>query len=138
MKQSVIREHVRRYKHTRIYRIPPCITNDVLSFAFQAVLRTFNFAPGKISLPCGPARGCSLKLLDSILNITFSVMARRVSHRDVTSKFDPIEFSRFTSSRLRVEAALRHCSAQALAANAFQVTGSRPKTCRHDAYLRKQ
>jgi len=42
---------------------------------------------------CGPAIGCSLKLMDSILNITFSVMARRASHRDVTSKFNPIEFS---------------------------------------------
>jgi len=27
------------------------------------------------------------------LNITFSVMARRASHRDVTSKFNPVEFS---------------------------------------------
>jgi len=39
--------------------------------------------------------GCSLKLMDSVLNITFSVMARWASHRDVTSKFDPIKFSTF-------------------------------------------
>ena len=41
--------------------------------------------------PCGPARGCSLKLMDSILNITLSVMARRVSHRDVTNKSAPAD-----------------------------------------------
>ena len=32
-------------------------------------------------------------MMDSFLNITFFVMARRVSHREVVSKFDPIEFS---------------------------------------------
>ena len=69
-----------------------------LSFALQADLRSFNFAAGKISLPCGPSRGCSLKLMDPVLNITFSVMARRASHRDVTTKFDPIELSRFAIS----------------------------------------
>jgi hypothetical protein len=42
------------------------------------------------ALPFGPAFGCSLKLMDSVLNITFSVMARRASHRDATSKFDPV------------------------------------------------
>jgi hypothetical protein len=42
---------------------------------------------------CGPARGCSLKLMDSVLNIAFSVMARRASHRDVTSKSSPGRFS---------------------------------------------
>ena len=52
---------------SRDYRIHPCI------------------------LPFGPARGCSLKLMDSVLNITFSVMARRASHRDVTSKSAPAD-----------------------------------------------
>jgi hypothetical protein len=35
----------------------------------------------------------SLKLMDSILNITFFVMALWVSHRDVANKFNPVEFS---------------------------------------------
>ena len=42
---------------------------------------------------CGPAFGCSLKLMDSILNITLSVMARRANHRDVMTKSAPGRFS---------------------------------------------
>ena len=42
---------------------------------------------------CGPAVVCSLKVMDSILNITLSVMARRANHRDVMSKSAPGRFS---------------------------------------------
>ena len=83
------------------YALQAIVTNYVLEFAFQADLRSFKFAPGKFSQLfkfdpvkfVGPAKVCPLKLMDSVLNITFSVMARRASHRDVTSKFNPIEFS---------------------------------------------
>ena len=75
------------------YRIHPCtlpLLHPSMGYTLRAILRLFKFDPVKF---VGPAVGCSLKLMDSVLNITFSVMARRASHRDVTSKFNPIEFS---------------------------------------------
>jgi len=73
------------------YRIHPCILpllHPSMGYALRAILRLFKFDPVKF---VGPAIGCSLKLMDSILNITLSVMARRVSHRDVTNKSAPAD-----------------------------------------------
>jgi hypothetical protein len=75
------------------YSIHPCmlpLLHPSMGYALQAILRLFKFDPVKF---VGPAFGCSLKLMDSILNITLSMMARRVSHRDVTNKSAPGRFS---------------------------------------------
>ena len=62
-------------------------------------LKSLDYSINPCMLPFGPAFGCSLKLMDSILNITLSVMARRVSHRDVTNKSAPGRYSPARSMR---------------------------------------
>ena len=52
----------------------------------------FRLAFGHSNLLQANLVGCSLKLMDSVLIITFYVMARRASHRDVTSKSAPSRF----------------------------------------------
>jgi len=82
---SVLSHWITEYIH--VLRITSCNSPFRLTFGHSILL------PAKLVCPYGPAVGCSLKLMDSVLNITFSVMARRASHRDVTSKSAPGRFS---------------------------------------------
>jgi len=81
------------------YSIHPCmlpLLHPSMGYALRAILRLFKFDPVKF---VGPAFGCSLKLMDSVLNIAFFVMARRASHRDVTSKSAPADLVRLKTCR---------------------------------------
>ena len=80
------------FRDDRSYKIRPCILpllHPSMGSALRASLQLFKFDPVKF---VGPAKGCSLKLMDTHER-TLYVMARRARHKDVTCKFNPIEFS---------------------------------------------